>query len=188
MKRVRVVFCGEAGVGKSSLIQRFAENTFTEIGSTVAGAFHSAFVSYDRDQISLELWDTAGSERYHSVIPSFFKNASAVVIVYDVTNRETFDRIGWWMNFTRANSPNDALVFLVGNKVDLFSQRVVTYEEGKIVVERNGYVALTETSAKTGEAIDTLFSQLAELRGNGTIEVAYKGTLIELHKGSRCRC
>jgi small GTP-binding protein len=186
MKRVRVVFCGEAHVGKSSIIQRFSKNTFLEIESTVAGAFHSAVVSYDGTVVSLELWDTAGSERYHSVIPSFFRNASAVVIVYDVAKRETFDRLAWWIEFARTNSPEDAVIYIVGNKVDLFRERIVTFDEGKGGADDAHCAAFTETSAKTGEEIDTLFMLLASSPGRGVVLTEYKGDVIELRKQSGC--
>jgi small GTP-binding protein len=185
-KRVRIVFCGETRVGKSSIIQRFAKNSFSEVAPTVAGAFHSAIVSYDESRVSLELWDTAGSERYHSVIPSFFRNASAVVIVYDITKRETFERLTWWIDFTRTNSPSDALIFLVGNKIDLYHDRTVTFDEGKKYSDDNHCAALTETSAKTEEGIATLFALLAASPGNGCVEVPCSAHVIELHTRSHC--
>jgi small GTP-binding protein len=189
MKRVRAVFCGEQQVGKSSIIHRFANKTFRHTASTVAGAFRSALVQYDNEVVSMELWDTAGSERYHSVIPSFFKNASVIVVVYDVTKRATFDRFEYWLQFARDNSPEDALTFLVGNKIDLFGERVVGLEEGLACAERNQFVGLVETSAKTGEAIDTLFAHLAATPGCGTVEIDEKEEVIVLtndRKRSTC--
>jgi small GTP-binding protein len=177
MKRVRVVFCGEADVGKSSIIHRFSKNVFTNVSSTVAGAFHSACVKYDDSLVFLELWDTAGSERYHSVIPSFFKNASAIVIVYDVTKRDSFDRVGWWVEFTCANAPEDAETFLVGNKVDLFSEREVPFDEGQAFAEVEEFSAFIETSAKTGEEVETLFALLAESSGRGTVDAEVEGNV-----------
>jgi small GTP-binding protein len=185
-KRVRAVFCGETQVGKSSIIQRFSKNSSSEVAPTVAGAFHSAVVSYDERPVSLELWDTAGSERYHSVIPSFFRNASAVVIVYDITQRLTFERLTWWIEFTRVNSPSDALIFLVGNKNDLEDERTVTFDEGKEYSDDNHCAAHTETSAKTEDGIVTLFALLAASPGNGSIEVPCSAHAIELHKESHC--
>jgi small GTP-binding protein len=185
MKRVRVVFCGEADVGKSSIIQRFSKDVFTEVSTTVAGAFHSACVSYSDALVFLELWDTAGSERYHAVIPSFFRNASAIVIVYDVTNRDSFDRLGWWVEFTCANAPADVDRFLVGNKVDLFAERAVSFDEGDTFADVAGFEAFTETSAKTGEEVETLFALLATSQGNGTVN-AVQGTVRVLREPGCC--
>jgi small GTP-binding protein len=186
VKRVRAVFCGETQVGKSSIIQCFSKKSFSEIGPTVAGAFHSAIVSSDGTSVSFELWDTAGSERYHSVIPNFFKNASAVVIVYDITKQDTFERLTWWIEFARNNSPPDALIFLVGNKIDLFCERTVTFDEGKQYSDGHHCVAFTETSAKTKEGIPTLFALLASSPGNGIVEIPKHSPVIELQPRSRC--
>jgi small GTP-binding protein len=185
MKRVRAVFCGEPLVGKSSIIHRFSTNDFVNLTTTVAGAFHSRCVQFGDQRVVLELWDTAGSERYHSVIPSFFRTACAVVVVYDVTVRETFDRLRYWLEFARAHSPEDCQVFLVGNKIDLFRDRTVRYEEGCMYSEKHQLAAYTETSAKSGESIDMLFSLLAALPGSGTVSSSTSAPIIEL-KSNRC--
>jgi small GTP-binding protein len=185
MKRVRTVFCGEPLVGKSSIIHRFSRNDFSSLTTTVAGAFHSQCVQFGAERVALELWDTAGSERYHSVIPSFFRTASAVVVVYDVTVRETFERLRFWLEFARVHSPEDCQVFLVGNKIDLFHERAVEYEEGRIWSVDHEFAAYTETSAKSGEAIDMLFSLLARLPGCGTVARTPSTSVIEL-RSERC--
>jgi small GTP-binding protein len=186
MKRVRVVFCGESLVGKSSIIQRFATQTFSELTTTVAGAFHSAAVQNGDSLVQLELWDTAGSERYHSVIPSFFRNACAVVIVYDVTVRETFDRLRYWLEFVKVHSPDGCKVFLVGNKMDVVRNRAVSFEEARSYAISHEFSEFLETSAKTGEAIDNLFRLLANVSGNGTVEVKKNQQVIELNKTDCC--
>jgi small GTP-binding protein len=172
MKRVGVVFCGEPAVGKSSLIRRFSEGTF--IGSTtgtIGGAFFSSYVRHDGQIVALELWDTAGSERYHSVIPSFFKNTAAVVIVFDVSNRPSFDQISFWQTFASAHAPPSARFVLVGNKVDLFGARAVEFEEAKSFADKSEFSGCMDTSAKTGEGIETLFAMLANIPTSEYINV-----------------
>jgi small GTP-binding protein len=186
MRRVRAVFCGEALVGKSSIIHRFATKTFSEMTSTVAGSFRSPLVQYGDEVVQLELWDTAGSERYHSVIPSFFKTASAVVVVYDITSRESFTRLPYWIEFTRSHSPEDCQVLLVGNKTDLSRKRAVTFEEGHTILESHHLAVFTETSAKSGESIDTLFWHLAGLPGSGTVERPEEAPVIQLREPGCC--
>jgi small GTP-binding protein len=187
MKRIRVVLCGEASVGKSSIIKRFSTGTFSDaIGGTIAGAFHSSYVRHEGEIIALEVWDTAGSERYHSVIPSFFKNAAAVVIVFDLTGRETFEAINYWRDFARSNAPLGVPLFLVGNKSDLFDRRAVLFEESKGWANGNGFASYTETSAKTGDSIETLFGMLSDVPANGVVEAEIRGEVISLDKKKNC--
>lgn len=187
MKRIRVVFCGEASVGKSSIIERFAHKKFDEgISSTIAGAFHLQFVKMNGEVINLEVWDTAGSERYHSVIPSFFKSAAVVVICYDVSKRESFTALDFWKQFVSVNSPLNTPMILVGNKIDLEEQRKVPYEEGKRYCDSNEFIGFFESSAKTGEGIDHIFSLFSTADPSGTADETDISEVIELdHK---CKC
>jgi small GTP-binding protein len=187
MKRIRVVFCGDLSVGKSSIIKRFATGSFNEfVCETVAGVFHSQFVRLNGETISLEIWDTAGAERYHSVIPAFFKNAAAVVVVYDITARSSFDAVPYWISFSRQNAPEGARIFLAGNKTDLFAVRAVAYDEGVQCRNSNQFVAFTETSAKTGEEIDNLFALLADVPPNGLVDAQARGEVISLDRRKCC--
>jgi small GTP-binding protein len=187
MKRIRAVLCGEDSVGKSSIIKRFATGTFSDSTSeTVAGAFHSQLVRFNNETLALEIWDTAGSERYHSVIPSFFKNAAAVVVVYDLTSRPSFDNVPYWLNFARDNTPESAGYFLVRNKTDLFSDRAVAFEEGKALSDGHKLAAFAETSAKTGKSIDNLFTMLADVRPKRFVEAKVRGEVISLDRRTCC--
>ena len=166
MKRVRGVLCGEASVGKSALLRCFSDQPFQENStSTIAGAFYSKIVTNKNEKINLEIWDTAGSERYHSVIPSFFRNASAIAIIYDITNRVSFENLKFWSDFASMNSPPGTEIFVVGNKIDLEDLRVVSYEEGKRFSQTIEAQSFLETSAKTGEAVDGLFTLFANVEG-----------------------
>jgi small GTP-binding protein len=168
-------------VGKSSILKRFSTGEFKKLNSTIAGAFHSQFVKYGGETVSLEIWDTAGSERYHAVIPSFFKSTAAVVIVFDVTNLESFENVGFWLDFARNNSPVEVKFFLVGNKIDL-SKRLVSFDDGTRKAAEIG-CPFIETSAKTGEGIDNLFSELANVPPNGFVDTAMgEGVVIDMDK------
>jgi small GTP-binding protein len=187
MKRVRIVLCGEASVGKSSLLKRFASGEFTDsISSTVAGAFQSSYVKHNGEVIALEIWDTAGSERYHSVIPSFFKNATAVVICFDLTSRVTFEALSYWTDFTTTNAPAEVRMFLVGNKIDLFAGRQVVYEEGSGYADRKGFVGYSETSAKTGQGVDDLFALLSSVPTERVELGEVTGAVISLDRKKCC--
>jgi small GTP-binding protein len=187
MNRIRIVLCGEASVGKSSIINRFSTGSFQAMtNQTIAGAFHCAKVRFNGETLVLEIWDTAGSERYHSVIPAFFRNAAAIVIVYDITARDSFTSVDYWSDFTKTNAPEGVPLFLVGNKVDLFDLRVVTFDEGKAWSEEHGLTAFAETSAKTGEFVDSLFALLAQVPPSGTVDSDIEGRVISLDKNRCC--
>jgi small GTP-binding protein len=187
MKRVRAVLCGDASVGKSSIIKQFSTGTFSDsIGTTIGGAWHSRYVRHEGQIIALEVWDTAGSERYHSVIPAFFKNAAAVVIVYDISSDNTFHTIGYWLDFVHTNAPQGTRLFLVGNKTDLLSRRAVLWNEAKAYADGHGFAGHIEVSAKTGESIDNLFAMLAGVPPNGVIEGEVQGEVITLGNHGGC--
>ena len=184
MKRVRGVLCGEASVGKSALLRCFSDQPFQENStSTIAGAFYSKILTIKNQQVNLEIWDTAGSERYHSVIPSFFRNASAIAIIYDITNRASFENLKFWSEFVSMNAPPDAVIFIVGNKVDLEENRVVSYEEGKRFCQSIEAHSFLETSAKTGEAVDGLFTLFANVEGTILPETSAK---VKTTKNNKC--
>jgi len=187
MKRVRVVLCGDVSVGKSSLIQRFSQRKFTEgLSSTLAGAFNSQYVKVDNQLVCLEIWDTAGSERYRSVIPSFFRNVSAVIIVYDVTNRDSFDSLDSWVEFSKNNGPECVPLFIIGNKIDLFNHRAVSSDEAQIFCNTNNINFCFEASAKSGEFVDDIFSHVASIPAVIVNESSNVANVIDLKKGDSC--
>jgi small GTP-binding protein len=187
MKRVGVVFCGEAGVGKTTLIKRFSEGKFTDqTAGTVGGGFFSSYVRRDGQVIALELWDTAGSERYHSVIPSFFRNAAVVVVVFDLTNRRTFEQVSFWQNFAHLHAPVSACFLLVGNKVDLSGARVLGFEEERDYAESHGFMGCVNTSAKTGEGIEMLFGMLSDVPTTESLETEIPDGVILLEDKKCC--
>jgi small GTP-binding protein len=187
MKRVRCVLCGDSSVGKSSIIRRFSKGIFSDsISETIGGAFHSAQVLLHKETICIEVWDTAGSERYHSIILSFFKNASAVGVVYDLASRPTFSRVDFWIELARENAPPGVPLFLVGNKADLSETRMVSGEEGKLKSLEDKLAGFAETSAKTGEGIDTLFSMIAMVPGTPMESVDPASDVISLDKNQCC--
>ena len=109
--------------------------------------------------------DTEGSERYHSVVPSFFRNASVVCVIYDVTNRESFEKLAFWFNLAEQSGPSQVPIIVVGNKIDLENKRQVSFDEGKLYCNNMKAHAFLETSAKTGEAVDGLFTLVASVEG-----------------------
>jgi small GTP-binding protein len=155
----KIVFLGETGCGKTSLITRYVDNSFgAGAASTVAAA--SRTVRYDHRGVAIDLvlWDTAGQERYRALTPIYYRNAIAAVIVFDVTSRETFEHVQGWINELLSNV-GDIVIVICANKQDLESKRVVQTNEGEALATIAQSI-FCETSAMTGYGVDYLFQMV----------------------------
>lgn len=156
--KFKVVFLGETSVGKSSICLRLTCDRFNNYSESTIGA---SFMTYNVNNTFLEIWDTAGQERYRSLTPMYYRGAQACIMVYDITNRDSFQKIRDWMASIYKNN-EDPLVLILGNKTDS-QNREVTTEEGSEYAKMIGAL-FYETSAKTGDniinSIDSLIEQL----------------------------
>merc|ERR1719300_2139871 len=135
-QKFKVVFLGDEAAGKTSVVRRYMYDTFEEtIQATIGMDFQSKTVYLEDRTLRLQLWDTAGQERFRSLIPSYIRDASAVVVVYDVANRGSFDNVGSWIQNVRDQKGDDAVILLLGNKSDLEDSRQVSTEEGRRAAE-----------------------------------------------------
>ncbi len=161
----KVVFLGDSAVGKSSISQRFCKNVFTgEHEVTIGGAYIQQKVTLKNgSSLKLHLWDTGGEERFRAMAPLYYRDANAAVLVYDVSNKSSFDSIKFWLNELDSKVKQDGLVMaLAGNKCDLSDgKKQVTTATAKSFAEENKMI-FAETSAKTGEGVNTLFQLLSE--------------------------
>ena len=162
---VKVVFLGDSGVGKTNIMNRFSSNVFNLNSKPTIGVdFSVKTIKIDGQTVRLQLWDTAGQERYRTFTTAYFKDAHGVVIVYDVTSRESFDHIEEWFKIcTSAVDLEKTGIIVLGNKIDLEDQRVVNKEEGKDFASKNGLLFM-ETSAfdNRDKCIDKGFYLLAK--------------------------
>jgi small GTP-binding protein len=116
----KIVVVGCSAVGKSSIVQRLVQDTFNEDATSTCGAdFYSYSIPVGNETVKLQNWNTAGQERFHSISKSYFRNAVGGVLVYDITNSSTFDRLSDWLNELQALAAPNAYILLVGNKADL---------------------------------------------------------------------
>ncbi|KAI8139606.1 ras-related protein rab-like protein-6A [Fennellomyces sp. T-0311] len=162
LRKYKLVFLGEQSVGKTSLITRFMYDSFDNTYQATIGIDFLSKTMYLEDKtVRLQLWDTAGQERFRSLIPSYIRDSSVAVIVYDISNRESFLNTSKWIDDVRAERGNQVIIVLVGNKTDLSEKREVTPDEGeKRAKELN--VMFIETSAKAGHNVKTLFRKIAQ--------------------------
>ena len=152
--RHKIIFVGDAGVGKTTIISRIMDNPFNDAYEPSIGVdFMSKNITFRGTNIKLQMWDTAGQEKYKGLIPSYVRNSSIVFLIYDVSVKSSFDNIPNWITFIRSIE-NNTLV-LCGNKIDL-AEREVKKEEGEALAQKEG-IAFFEVSAKTGDGIKNMF-------------------------------
>lgn len=154
----KLVLLGDASVGKSCLVVRFAKGEFYEYQEpTIGAAFMTQTVSIPDATVKFEIWDTAGQERYKSLAPMYYRGSAAAVVAYDITSKESFAAAKSWVVELQAT---DALIALAGNKSDLDSSRAVKREDAQAYADQEGIIFM-ETSAKTGVNVNELFREIA---------------------------
>ncbi|KAH9733557.1 ras-related protein RABH1b [Citrus sinensis] len=150
LAKYKLVFLGDQSVGKTSIITRFMYDKFDNTYQATIGIDFLSKTMYLEDRtVRLQLWDTAGQERFRSLIPSYIRDSSVAVIVYDVASRQSFLNTTKWVEEVRTERGSDVIIVLVGNKTDLVDKRQVSIEEGEAKA-RELNVMFIETSAKAG--------------------------------------
>ena len=149
--KYKLIFLGDQGTGKSSILNRFVDDKFDpNYQATIGLDFQSKNVKIDNQDIHLLLYDTAGQEKFRSLIPMYTRDANIIILVYDITRKDSFTHIPDWVK-DLTNVKLDEVIFgLVGNKIDLEDQRQVTKEEGEKYAQDNNII-FQEVSAKTGD-------------------------------------
>ena len=157
----KIVVVGASAVGKSSIVQRLVQGTFSEDGSTTCGAdFYTYQCPIDSDYVKLQIWDTAGQERFRSISKSYFRNAVGAILVYDITSMSSFEQLTDWLNDLQSLCVPNTYILLVGNKADLESQRQVGAQQVKEFAERHKLETI-ETSAMNGKNVKEAFTRLS---------------------------
>ena len=129
--QIKVVFLGENKVGKTSLIQRYITGDFRDFGCTIGASYSKKKINCDEKNYFFDLWDTSGYERYRPLTKIFISNADIIVLVYDITNKESFFELDFWVDTVFKKTGPEIFFILVGNKSDLYEKEVITEEDGK---------------------------------------------------------
>jgi small GTP-binding protein len=159
----KFILIGDMACGKSSICGQFVSGTFNyDMQSTIGVDFSSKTVNACGYKIKLQIWDLAGNKKFEPIVNSYYKNTAGVIIVYDITSRESFNNLTQWIKNTENLCNDGAVITLVGNKNDLISQRKVTFEEGFEFAKKNNCLFF-ETSARNGTGINDIFEKTAEL-------------------------
>eukprot|EP00618_Florenciella_parvula_P019807 CAMPEP_0119517304 /NCGR_PEP_ID=MMETSP1344-20130328/34234_1 /TAXON_ID=236787 /ORGANISM="Florenciella parvula, Strain CCMP2471" /LENGTH=204 /DNA_ID=CAMNT_0007554881 /DNA_START=18 /DNA_END=632 /DNA_ORIENTATION=- len=158
----KLVLLGDTAVGKSCLVVRFVRDEFFEFQEpTIGAAFLTQTVSRPTATVKFEIWDTAGQERYHSLAPMYYRDAAAAVVVYDITNPDSFESAKKWIRELQSRGSPDVLIALAGNKSDLEEKRSVEHAEVETWAAQNGCLHFA-TSAKDGDGVRLMFDTVAD--------------------------
>ncbi|XP_077102217.1 ras-related protein Rab-26 [Siphateles boraxobius] len=159
----KVMLVGDSGVGKTCLLVRFKDGAFLagSFISTVGIDFRNKVLNIDGVRVKLQIWDTAGQERFRSVTHAYYRDAHALLLLYDVTNKASFDNIQAWLTEINEFAQQNVVIMLLGNKADATHERVVKREEGEKLAKEYG-VPFMETSAKSGLNVELSFTAVAK--------------------------
>jgi small GTP-binding protein len=153
----RICFIGNAYVGKTSLLSRYTDSNFKlNYKPTIGVDFQVITLKYKDIVAKVHIWDTAGQERFISVASNYYRSCNGFIYVYEITNRDSFNKLDFWINLTHENCDSNVINFLVGNKSDLEDKREVTKEEAQNFAQKYNLIFL-ETSAKNNNNVDKLF-------------------------------
>ena len=159
----KLVIIGDSGVGKSCILLRFADDTFTEnYYSTIGVDFRFKCVDIGERKCKLQIWDTAGQERFKTVTSAYYRGADGIIIVFDQTDRESFNNVQNWIDDISKYSTEEPSKIIIANKEDISDERKSVKMEDIAELEKKTGLEVIKTSAKTGENIDYAFKKLTQ--------------------------
>ncbi len=157
----KVIIIGDSGVGKSSILTMFCEKTIPDdyYNTTIGVDLFTKIININKKKIKLQIWDTAGQERFRSITRSYYRGAHGIIITYDITNKNSFDRVKEWISEIEKNNNLNPVIVLIGNKKDLDFKRAVSYEVAKELAD-NLNIIFYEVSAMKNINIDECFNNI----------------------------
>jgi len=163
---LKLLLLGDSSVGKTSILLKYISNKFDDSSiSTVGVDYMDKIIDYNKFKIKLQIWDTSGEEKFRTITKNFYRNADGLLVVFDLTKKESYDHIRSWINEAKEN--NDKLkTLLIGNKLDLKDERIVAIDVAKQFAEKNN-LKYIETSAKDGTNINESFQAIIDLLFDG---------------------
>ena len=197
--KIKIIVVGDIGVGKTNLINRFASDKFdTNSKATIGVEFVYKTLKINKEVIKVEVWDTAGQERYRAITSSYYKGAKGAIIVYDITNEDSFNNVESWMNEVTKKGKTDMQFLLVGNKKDLVNDRKVTEQKG-IDKAKELNMNLFEASALEKTNVNEAFNYLMKeiylnirreknINTNNDEKIGQSGIALNTNKKNKKKC
>ena len=156
----KIIIVGNSSTGKTKIIDRYLKNIFEDNSiSTLGFQMYKKEYQIEQDKITVQIWDTAGQEKYSSLTSSYYKSAKGALVVYDITDKESFNKIEKLVDDLKNGCDKNIYIILLGNKIDLEDRRVITKEEGENLAQKLN-LGFGEVSAKTGDGIEEAFQKL----------------------------
>ena len=160
---LKYIIIGDPSVGKSNLLLKYAHNKFTnEYQATIGVEFGAKNLTINGKIFRIQIWDTAGQENFKSITRAYYKNSVCAIVTYDITKRTSFENVQEWIDEVKSQSPKQILLVLVGNKIDLENERVVSKEEGEKFAYKY-HIKFFESSAKNKTNVKEAFNYLIEM-------------------------
>ena len=184
---LKILVIGESAVGKSCLLLRYTDNKFQETFMTTIGVdFKTKYIDIDGNHVKLQIWDTAGQEKFRSITKAYYRGAHGILVVFDISRRDTFNQTRMWIDSIKEASSDSIDVILIGNKCDL--ERAVKKEEAEELAAQYK-VRYFETSAKDNTNVEEAFMYLATLayrrRNSGNIQKPTKSESVKVDNKNR---
>ena len=177
----KIVLIGDTSVGKTNILSKYLTDEFDpESKATVGVEFGTKNFKIENNIVKVQIWDTAGQERYRSITNAYYKGAKGALLVYDITNKKSFDNLDKWISDLKINGDEKISIVLLGNKSDLENQRVISTEEGKNKAELFKF-AFMETSALNGNNIERAFDELIKEVYRDNHELFEKQAKVEMN-------
>jgi len=159
----KLLLIGDSGVGKSCILLRFVDGTYTDtVISTIGVDYKNRIIDLHDQKIKLQIWDTAGQERFRTITSSYYRGAHGIIVVYDVTDQQTFNNVKQWLQEIERYASDNVIKLICGNKVDLSANKLVDQATAQEMADQMG-VKFMETSAKDGTNIEAAIKMLAEM-------------------------
>ena len=161
---MKVVLVGDTQVGKTCILGRLTSGTFrTNSPATVGAAFQNHVMTTSKGVVTMQIWDTAGQEKYRALAPMYYRSAHVAILFFDLTNPDSFKSLDQWANELEEKTTGELKLFLVGNKSDLVDERKIRRQDAEEFGFQHGAIEYLETSAKTGDGVVELFTKVAEV-------------------------
>ena len=183
----KVLLLGDTTVGKTCFLMKYTDKTFQDIHMATIGLDYrlKTMKLKNGKNIKLQIWDTAGQDRFRAITKNYYKGSHGIILIYDVTNLQTFENVKTWVNQIREEASPNVVIYIAANKIDMEEERKVPKEDGEKLAEELGF-PFVETSAKSGininETLEDLVERIDKVYGN----VQQKPTKIYKAKGKKC--